>query len=227
MAVSPGDPQRVYLARSPSEIEHSVDGGVTWSPCARIQIQKGFVLSLAVSPEDASAVIAGTNQGIYTSNDGCASWEGHLDDINARCPDGRWTDVDAIEFDPNLSRLIYAGTSCGVFESDDGGDRWHRAGLEDLDISALAFGRDEILAGTWGDGVWVSGDSGATWTRISTDDQNRYVNDLFVDPALRKVYSATSGNGMVVLDRWLPEPRRPSRRVPIAEPDGKALPIGE
>jgi hypothetical protein len=92
-----------------------------------------------------------------------------------------------------------------------------------FDINALTFGRKEIFAGTWGDGIWASGDSGATWALISEDAHNPYVNDLLFDPLIGRLYSSSAGNSIYVLDRWLPQPRRPGRRVPTAKADGKSL----
>jgi photosystem II stability/assembly factor-like uncharacterized protein len=229
IAVAPGDTQRVYvvLGSPRKKIERSLDGGLTWSRCAENPIDNGSFYSLAVSPEDASTVIAGTAYGLYTSHDGCASWFVPAPDSNARCPDSQSTVVYAIEYAPHRRGLVYAGTSCGVFASHDGGNHWHHLGLEGLNISVLTFGRGEILSGTWGDGVWASNDSGATWTRISDDDDNPYINDILVDPTTRKLYVSSAGNGVAVLDRSPPEPRRPTRRAPTTRPDGKSLDVRE
>ena len=223
IAVAPGNTQRVYVVRgSPRKIvERSLDGGMTWSQCAEYPIEDGSFRSIAVSPENASKIIAGTSRGLFTSHDGCASWFVPAPDVNARCPDSQSTVVYAIEYAPYPSRLIYAGTSCGVFASYDGGNHWHHVGLEGLDISALAFGRAEIFAGTWGDGVWASGNRGTTWSRISDDDDNPYINGILVDPTMRKLYVSSDGNGVSVLDRSLPGPRRPGRR---ASPNGSRTP---
>jgi photosystem II stability/assembly factor-like uncharacterized protein len=135
--------------------------------------------------------------------------------------------VHAIEYAPHPRGLVYAGTSCGLFASFDGGDHWHQAGLEGLSVSAIAFGRGEIFAGTREDGVWASSDSGTTWARISDADDNPFVNDILVDPTMRNLYVSTAGNGVAVLDRSPPEPRRPARRAPTTRPDGKSLVVRE
>ena len=225
IAVAPGDERRVYVLREWQRkgiVERSLDGGLTWSRCAEHPIDNGSFRSLAVSPEDASTVIAGTAYGLYTSHDGCATWDVPAPDVNARCPDSQSTAVlSVVEYAAHPRGLVYGGTSCGVFASYDGGNHWHHLGLEGLSISALAFGRGEIFAGTRGDGVWASSDRGATWTHISDADSNPYVNDILVDPTMRKVYVSSDGNGVSVLDRSLPGPRRPGRR---ASPNGSRTP---
>ncbi len=225
LAVAPRDPRQVYALQDRWIVKRSLDGGVTWSSCANVPFENGLAVSLAVSPEDASVIYAGTNRGLFVSSDGCATWDGPAPDINAECPEGQWTVVSAIGFAPDSPGFVYAGTSCGLFVSGNGGEDWLRTGLDGLDINALAFGRGEIFAGTWGDGIWASGDGGATWARISDDEHNPYINELLVDPTMRRLYSSSAGNGVAVLDRWLPEPRRPGRRVPTATAHGKSLSV--
>ena len=60
---------------------------------------------------------------------------------------------------PRDSRIIYVGTDVGIFESDDGGTNWTTTdeGPADVAVDELQFvegGNDELLAGTYGRGMW-------------------------------------------------------------------------
>jgi hypothetical protein len=59
----------------------------------------------------------------------------------------------------------------GVRTSVDGGDTWSPASLNDLYIevvTSLAVTSNDLVvyAATWGDGLWRSGDGGATWSVV-------------------------------------------------------------
>ncbi|MFV2071999.1 MAG: WD40/YVTN/BNR-like repeat-containing protein [Thermoanaerobaculales bacterium] len=212
VAIVPGDPRQVYASQDGWNVMHSTDGGLTWSLFVGFPYGTG-VLDIAVSPEDGSTVFIGTGRGLYSSHDGGATWDGPAPEINNECPGGDWTSVSAVAFAPRSSRALFAGTSCGVFASDDGGESWRKTGLSDVDVSSLAFGRTEIYAGTWGDGVWASSDSGVSWTRISHDNGNPYITDLSVDPIHGKLYASTQGNGVDRVEIQRPVPRKPGRRL--------------
>src|SRR5690606_27474787 len=54
---------------------------------------------------------------------------------------------------------LFAATAAGVQFSTDGGATWSifeaNDGLAVLDVRALAFAGSQLLAGTWGDGVYL------------------------------------------------------------------------
>jgi hypothetical protein len=69
---------------------------------------------------------------------------------------------------------IFAGTGCsgcasgGLYISSNGGISWSLAAFGSMVIKALAVKGDTIFVGTYGDGVYVSKDTGHTWSSKST-----------------------------------------------------------
>ena len=114
----------------------------------------GRVWSVALSPAQPSTILVGTDAGVYTSRDGGTTWR--LTFSGTRV----WT----VGFDARNPMNALAGTSGrGVVASADAGSTWtpSSAGLNNMDVRALAFGLDGVAAGT-DSGVWLSGD-GHSW----------------------------------------------------------------
>ncbi len=115
----------------------------------------GHLWSLAVSPADAKTVLAASDQGVYRSTDGGATWaQTSLKGVRA------WT----VGFDARAPHAAFAGLNGGgISRSDDGGATWvdSSTGLAGRDVRCLAFGLEGIAAGTQS-GVEVSSD-GQHW----------------------------------------------------------------
>jgi adhesin/invasin len=102
--------------------------------------------------------------------------------------------------------VLYAGTSVGVYKSANGGRNWtETANFAGDSISTLALhpnstggAADRIYAGTRSSGVWVSSNSGATWTQYVAGMANgasAQIKDLLVDPWAGYLYALTyTGN---------------------------------
>ena len=121
----------------------------------------GHIWSLAVSPADANLVLAGTDNGVYRSTDGAATWkQTSLRGVRV------WT----VGWDARDPHPAFAGLdSRGVMRSEDGGNQWadDSQGLTDLDVRCLAFSLEGVAAGTRS-GVDVSGD-GHKWRTAGLD----------------------------------------------------------
>jgi hypothetical protein len=82
---------------------------------------------------------------------------------------------------PKTAGLIAAGTDQGVYVSTDAGAHWAASGLASTRVWAVGFDvRDpaRLFAGTDGGGMFLSTDSGATWTPESTGLTDRTVRSL-------------------------------------------------
>lgn len=67
------------------------------------------------------------------------------------------------------------------------------------EVSKLEAGPGDVLfAGTWGDGIYRSGDKGENWTQINTGLDDLYINDF--DFSDSKILVATNGGGFYVSD---------------------------
>ena len=135
----------------------------------------GTIYCLTADSTRPGTLYAGTDNGVYKSDDGGATWRAS----NAGLAVYR---VQTIAIDPTSSSTLLAGTitpdgvpSVGIFKSTDAGATWTQAniGLEDpytgyapVDIETLVFdpkvpGR--IWAGSRFSEIFQSADGGATW----------------------------------------------------------------
>ena len=145
LAVDPLNPDVLY-AGGPG-LAKSIDGGRTWRPAG---IARRPVRALAVDPEQAGVVYAGTDAGLLKSTDGGASWQRLHGAIDGQR-------VEALAIDPADRQTVLAGTGTGVFWSVDGGDHWRRfTRLPRRPFHALAVDRSAgvVYAGAYGGGIY-------------------------------------------------------------------------
>src|SRR4051794_16816538 len=149
IAVSPSDPNVIYVGMGESTIRgnvshgdgvyKSVDGGETWTHCGLEATRNiGKVRVHPTNPDLVYVAATGhahgpnAERGVYRSKDGGQTWELVLHrDENAGAVD--------LSLDPNNPRVIYAalwesrrgphylnsgGPGSGLFKSTDGGDTW-------------------------------------------------------------------------------------------------------
>ncbi|MDJ0925052.1 MAG: hypothetical protein QNJ77_10860 [Acidimicrobiia bacterium] len=99
------------------------------------------------------------------------------------------TGVTDIAIGPGEPYNVYAGvtgTNPGVWASRDGGDTWaslHNDGFGFVTVHAVAIDPADstvVFAAPWGDGLYRSGDRGATWTQLETPTVS--VAAIVVDP---------------------------------------------
>jgi len=137
-------------------VDYSTDGGTTFSrvylPYTSIFSQAG-ITALRGNAND--AVVAGANEGIFTSTDGGPTWTKTANFA------GRWFITDA-------SQNFYAATSNGVLKSTDNGLTWQGTGGGGNSYSVFMTSAGTILSGTYNSGVERTTDGGTTWTSSGT-----------------------------------------------------------
>ena len=194
-------------------IMRSEDNGQTW---ARIGPRRGFayeasVRCIAMHPKQHKILFAGTEKGIYRSEDGGANWQ-FID--SALNPYYLW----AIAFDPVNPDIMFAGTGtptpANVFRSTDGGKSWEKRPAEIATecenvgsprVTGIAVDPVEnknIWVSIEVDGARHSSDGGETWNLVEVtghDDIHNVVvsagppRTVFI-MANREIY-ATIDNG--------------------------------
>jgi hypothetical protein len=143
----------------------------------------GHVNCLAINPNDADILFAGTEGGLYKSVDAGSNW------TRTSFPS---IAVRAIQVAEDQPDVVYAGTDVGVYRSANGGASWAQRGFAGEKIYALAIhpeNSDVVYAGikTWpylpeeGEivGVFKSTDGGQTWQPKHTGDDS--VEALLID----------------------------------------------
>lgn len=135
-------------------------GDQTWTS---IGPDGGLIVDLAADPVHPGVLYAaGADSGVFLSRDGGASWawSGHGLGVSR---------VSAIAVDPTAPSRVFAGTFSGVFRSVDSGQSWTNPAGPPVTVETLAVSsRDgSVYAGGFGSpSLWVSRDSGTTWTGI-------------------------------------------------------------
>ena len=169
----------------------SPDAGERWN---RVSLSQGMhsdciVRDLISDPRKPEVVYAGTDMGLYRTDDAGARWK--LLDTPMR-----GSVVWALTIDSADPDIMYAGTGTpstpGFYRSGDSGKTWEHRPMEiaehciNVDIprfTGIAIDptdRRKLWAGIEVDGQRCSTDGGDTWTKVNGQIVNRDVHDVLV-----------------------------------------------
>lgn len=171
-------------------IMRSPDGGDTWQRVGANQgmYQNPMVRVLANHPQRPEVVYAGTERGLFKSDDSGQHWrriESPLSEFS----------VWAIAVSPADPDLILAGTGTptpvAMFRSTDAGETWERRPMDVVDecpignpqMTGIAIdptNPDSVWAGIEVDGLRHSSDGGVTWNKAGQDIPNLDVHNVAV-----------------------------------------------
>ena len=196
-------------------VMRSGDAGETWQ---RVGINQGLhsdalVRTLASEPNRPESLFAGTDKGLYRSEDSGQSWrllDSPLSKFN----------VWALAFDPQNPSTMFAGTGtptpAAVFRSRDSGATWERRPMDAAEecpavgtprVTGIAVdpgNSQDIWLGLEVDGVRRSTDGGDTWTSLNGDIPNLDIHNVTVAAGPPKtvvvvvnndVYTSTDNGG--------------------------------
>jgi len=203
--VSPHDCYLLILA-SKNGIYKSTDQGKNWM---HIQVnEKGSpVRSIAFGQVDINAIFAGTHDGLYKSIDKGNTWK--------QIQSTRNFDITSINIQPQSDKTIFIGTQMSskkpgeIYKSVDGGKSWLKV-LNNIRkyvsaIVTLPGNHDFIYASTLddnyhdnssGDGIFMSMDTGESWSRIDNNLPVHRAYDIstsFSRPC--EIFLASNGSG--------------------------------
>lgn len=207
IAFSPFDAGIALAGTRGSGAMVSVDRGATWTPVAGLEGRAvrafGFARSL---------VAAGTDKGVFLSQDGHSWTQSGLTDAS----------IDAIavaaQFSP--AHLIAGGDTATpgaalpLFDSTDAGKTWTRiqAALgSSVIVSRLVSGGLSVsgvrplLIGT-NSGIYASGDNGATFAPLTSGSllpATDYTQAVFVTDHVDRYYVASDGGGSQAGGLWM------------------------
>ena len=194
----------------------STDGGATWDRSSKGMFVECDVRALAVHPRRPRVLYAGTNEGVYRTENAGDDWtrvEGPLTDLVT------WSLLVV----PHNPDTLLAGTRPPrLFRSTDAGRNWHEADARPAqECAGIVFNRvttlradpierERLWAGVEIDGVWTSRDGGASWGRIGQGLSSADIHGLAIVPREgRRVLLATTNNDLNIShddgDTWQPQ----------------------
>ncbi len=183
----------------------STDNGATWHPIGEKQgLNTTHAISIGFDPNNANNVLAGTDEGIYKSTDGGATFTSHT------LTSGYITDI---EYAKSNSSVVYASyqpahnvTIGSIYKSTDGGNSWTKVSgnfnnryilkivVDPTDQNTIYFltgkGRYDGVCGPAE--VYKSTNGGASFTKISTGLGE--VMDFAIDPIDTEIMYLTTMN---------------------------------
>jgi photosystem II stability/assembly factor-like uncharacterized protein len=183
----------VIVGTSGEGMFKSTDGGETWG---MLHIRNGLhsegvVRAIVNHPSQREIIYAGTDKGVYRTDDLGESWRLLDSPLNDYVT---WS----LAIDPQKPDVVFAGTGTPsaptLFRSKDGGETWERRPFQVAEecpnvscprITAIAVdpvNRQNVWMGIEVDGVRRSTDGGDTWETINGAIPNRDVHNLAIAP---------------------------------------------
>ncbi len=186
LAVDPHEPEHLY-AGLPDGIAVSRNRGLIWQRM-NDGITRGYTHTITVDRTKAGRVLAGTEKGIFLTDDGALTWR------RVQATEDITYDLRQSPHDPKV--FVAVTSKDGALRSDDGGLTWqpivgvsknHTLHLFNFDARDA---RRMAICG-WEAGVLVTEDGGRTWTDRSAGLPNRQVWSVGIDPDLpNRLYAA-------------------------------------
>ena len=150
---------------------HSPDGGDNWNRIRDPFPLGSQVRGMAVYPDNPNRILAGSEHGIYRTEDCGATWE------------KMWSPMEgmpiwSIAIDPQNTDNIFVGIKpAALFRSQDGGQSWSKLSVQMAQechigppmVTMLMVDPQDsrtVWAGVEVDGVYRSLDGGDTWTHV-------------------------------------------------------------
>jgi len=167
------DPAVLLLGRDAAGagLWRSTDHGQTWTRLSVAGRTSVNVASLAIDPTDARKFFVGTDEGLFYTADGGATWTLKNRGLVMRGFTG-------IAVSPTAPDEILLTTTGGEpFLSRTAGDKWTAGGISlaplELSVPAISAADPDlwVLSGQ-GEGLYVSRNRGVTWTEVTSDKFN-------------------------------------------------------
>jgi photosystem II stability/assembly factor-like uncharacterized protein len=178
LAPDPRDPNVLYAGTYHLPWK-TTDGGQHWQSVPTGMVDDSDVMSITFDPANPDRVYSSACSGIYHSDNGGAHWSkyGGIPFLSRR--------TQIIRQDPTNPATVYAGTTDGLWKTTNSGATWSRVTAPNWTISGLILDSrrpGRIVLGVEGQGVYISHDSGSTFTATNEGFTHRQVRELVIDP---------------------------------------------
>ncbi|MGB8509094.1 MAG: YCF48-related protein, partial [Pyrinomonadaceae bacterium] len=196
LIVDPRNSQVLFAAahrhKEPGGFFKTSDGGATWREAS--ELKNEALHSLAQSPSNPDVLVAGTNNGIFRSQDAGDTWV----QLPTSSTPGL-INVESLAIDPRDANVVYAGTWYLPYKTTDGGQTWSivkKGIIDDSDIFAIEIDDnhpDHVIASACS-GIYETKDAGANWRKVNgIPSQSRRTRAIMVNPAKpQMIYAGTT-----------------------------------
>ena len=205
----------LYAGTIGQSVWRSTDNGDTWRRASNELFPEADIRAIAVNPSNSDILYAGTEKGIFRSDDAAESWQrlsSPMDEL----------EVWAITIDPKTPDTLYAGTCpSALFKSTDGGDNWKQLNADLAQecegvpiiprVTTFVVDPEDsqtLYAGIEIDGMRLSTDGGETWVERSEGLSSLDIHGLCVVPGSPKTIIAATNNDVCVTtdmgQQWTP-----------------------
>jgi photosystem II stability/assembly factor-like uncharacterized protein len=188
IAPSPLDANLIWVGTSSGLIQITHDGA-TWSEVSPVGLpEHSFINSVDASPHDRNMAFAAIivrrdpHPYFFRTRDGGKTWE----KIVTGLPEAGIARV--VREDPARQGMLFAGTETGLYVSFDFGDHWQslQLGLPTSSVRDLTVHGDDLLAATFGRGLWSLDDISPL--RQLNDDLQRSPVHFFTPQTATRVH---------------------------------------
>ncbi len=170
----------IAFGNQPFGVFASSDAGLTWTPLHDSSWPVLFLSDVEIDPLNPNAILLATDDGVYRSDDGGASWDFGVGGTGAMT-------IRSVRLSPDGSGSVLAGEETRGVLLDLDGDAGFEAsstGINELDVNSTAanpLDSQELAIAFQGvnrGGIYTSRDGGATWLRESCPP-TRYIRAVF------------------------------------------------
>lgn len=176
IAIDPSDPNNMFLACG-NGIVRSLDGGETWRMTSGWR-ESDFT-KIAIDPSNGKNVYAASVWGVSVSRDGGDSWTA----ANNGLPEKYSKTIIVDHLKP---KRILLGTADGIYVSNDRANTWKpirsSPKLVILRIDRSGANPDLWIAGTEGQGVYLSTNDAKTWVAAAPQLADKNIYAVAADP---------------------------------------------
>lgn len=172
------------------------------------------IFTICESAKDPSVIWVGTDDGnVQVTENGGKSWVNVTKNIKGIPPFTWCSNVQTSAFDRNTVFATFDGHATGdlktyVFKSSDLGKTWTSLATDDVTGYAHKITQDfknpSLLYLGTENGLFISFDSGKSWSRFNADVPPVAVRDIVVHPKTNDLILATHGRGIIILDDLSP-----------------------
>jgi len=199
LVMDPTNPKRLYFGTF--RLYRTDNSAVSWTAISPDLAAGGTIRAIAPAASNQNVVYVGSNTGLVQRTiDGGTSWS----PVTGGLPVRSVTDIAVDPADWQTAYVTFSGFNSGhVYRTVDGGGTWQNVSgtLPDIPVNAVLVDpadRGVVFAGT-DLGVFVSADSGASWTVLDDGFPNVAVYDLAYNPSTGILLAGTHGRGMFAL----------------------------